>query len=366
MRVAHILNELKFSGAEMLLTSGLEYLRLPDDVHTVISTGVVEGEYAATMKTLGFQIFHLPFSKSPAYFIRLLSHLLTQKYDVIHVHAERASVWHAFVSRIAGIPCIRTIHNEFQFTGLLRIRRKIGRSISTALGVAHVSCSARVSRNELARFGTNTLIIDNWLDPKRVRTISRHDRDRTRQKLGITGDEFVVVSVGNYGTAKNQESIVRAVRFISHQLPVHYYHCGERGDDLLRATDSLSHPNIKAVGAVDNVGDYLVAADVFVSMSYYEGGPIALLEAGAAGLCCITTRAGLAEEFSGTPGVTFVEPDAESLVAALLAEFSRSPEQREQDGQVLSQFVRNRFVPSIGARRYRELYESIAGPKTAN
>lgn len=350
----------------MLLTSGLDYLAQPGDVHTVITTGAVEGEYAPTMREAGFRIFHLPFSRSPAYFLRLFAHLSKQKYDLVHIHAERSGLWHAIVSRLAGISCIRTIHNEFRFTGLLRLRRRLGRNISSALGVAHVSCSARVARNELVRFGTKTLTIDNWLDPKRIRSTTRDERDRARQLLGIDSREFVVISVGNYVPAKNQESIVRAIRVANVTTPIHYYHCGARGTDLLQDTESMDLPFITAVGAVENIGDYLSASDLFVSMSYYEGGQVSLLEAGAAGLCCVTTLVGLADELSGQPGVTFVEPNAESLVAALLAEFSRSPEQREQDGQVLSQFVRNRFVPSIGARRYRELYESIAGPKTVN
>jgi glycosyltransferase involved in cell wall biosynthesis len=229
-------------------------------------------------------------------------------------------------------------------------------------GTVFVACSKRVAANEQTRFGINADVIDNWIDVRRIRPVSHDLRSETRQSLGVPKDAFCIVSVGNCGPFKNHIAILHAVALCRPHLRVHYFHCGRgEGEEeevaLAERVGIASH--VRFLGSVSNIGAYLLASDAFVSTSYHEGGQISLLEAAAAGIPCVTTKVGLAEEFEGAPNMHFIEPTAESLAATLKQVAARSIDERMTDGRVLSKLVLSRFVPSIGAHKYLELYEKL-------
>lgn len=364
LKILHILNELRFSGAEMLLSSAAEIFRDGGE-HTILSTGDAAGEYASTLASSGFTVVHKPFRKRAAFFVDLYRHIRAGRFDVVHIHTERASFWYGLLARAAGASCVRTIHSEFLFEGDLRRRRSLQRKLLIALGVRHVACSPRVARNERSRFGINATVIDNWIDPTRIRLADPEARADARRRLGIATDAFVIVSVGNYGPAKNHEAIIEGVRLCAPELRVEYYHCGASDETLWRIVDPTVADQIRFVGPTTAIGDWLAASDAFVCSSLYEGGPIALLEAAAAGIPCITTRVGLAEAFEGLSGVTFVASTAEDLKVALTRLAGQDRTRRAQWGQELSRMVLSRFTPAVGGSAYVRLYTSLAPPAHA-
>jgi glycosyltransferase involved in cell wall biosynthesis len=356
MKVLHILNELKFSGAEILLSSGARFLHRDGVEHVILSTGNVSGEYSEILRNAGFEIIHLPFSKSIGFFIQLRRLIIKTQTDVLHIHAERASFFYGLLAKALNKHCIRTIHNEFLFRGPLRIARALDRKILSAMGVVFVSCSPKVQRNELKRFKIKTRLIDNWFDPKRVQLRTVENYESTREMLGIAPDKIALVSIGNYGPAKNHEAIISAIRKSRDKIQPIYFHCGVGGGELKERMSVADSEPIIFLGSVDNIGDYLKACDAFVSASFFEGGQISLLEAAASGILCITTQVGLAETFAGQPNIIFVQPDAESICDALISLPDRDASIGFRDGRALSSFTLGRYLPERGVREYMELY----------
>ncbi len=357
MKVGHLLSELRHSGAEVMLASAAPYL-LQDGPATIISTGACVGEYGPTLEAAGYKIVHVPFKRSPNFFRMLARTIVAEKIDVLHVHTERAAAWLSFLAWWMGVAVVRTIHNEFHFNGLLRKRRGFGRRAASFLGTVHVACSPSVQRNEQTRFGIWPEVVNNWIDPTRLPQPSAELRAAARARFGIKPDELLAVSIANDAPAKNLTTLFNGVaESVRRGVPIRLLHCGSLGPDLLKLAEAAPSGSIRAMGTVQFVGDYLVACDFVLSTSFNEGGPLSVLEGAAAGAVCITTKVGVTEAFEGALGIRFINPDAPSLVDALIA-MSRIPETERRDAGVkLSESVRSYFVPERGAREYKKIYE---------
>ena len=357
MKVAHILNELRHSGAEVMLTSAAPYF-LERDSAIVISTGADVGDYAPILNTAGYQIAHYPYSPSTSFFESLGRFLRREEVDVVHLHSERAAVWYSLMAWRHSIPSVRTVHNEFNFNGFLRRRRVMSRRIAAASGTLHVACSPSVQHNESSRFGRDTELINNWMDPNRVPEPSPASRTRARAMLGVGPEQMVAISVANDAPAKNLSALFRGVISAAEEgVPIRLYHCGSLSPESKRIVDNAPQSTIIALGTVAEVGPYLSASDFFLSTSFNEGGQISLLEAAAAGLICITPKVGNAGAFEGRAGVHFIAPTDEALKIELRRQKDITWLDRQIDGVQLAKWTRTYFLPERGAREYRDLYE---------
>lgn len=356
LRVAHILGELKHSGAEVMLASAGKYLS--DGSSLVVSTGQKLGDYAPFLEAAGFKLAHKPRSSSPSYFNSLGHFLKNQGVEVVHLHTEASAVWYSLMAWRHGIPSVRTIHNEFKFEGLLRRRRIATRHIAGRLGTVHVACSPSVQENEFDRFGLKATLINNWMDPDRIPAPSAPARASGRAELGVDEDVLVAVSIANEAPAKNLISLFQGVESAAATgVKIRLYHCGAIGPSLKAFAEGLPHGSIVILGTVVDITPYLAASDVFVSTSFNEGGQISLLEASAAGLICVTTRVGIAGAFDGQAGVTFIDSDGEALAAALRLVAVCPQTKRRTDGLALAKWVRSYFLPERGAREYQSIYK---------
>lgn len=358
MHIVHIFNALTFSGAELLLHSAAPEFH-DGNKHTIITTGETPGIFATQLHSKGYRIIHIPFRKNASYFSKYYKTLKELSPDVLHIHAERAFSSHAFLARGLGIPTVRSLHNEFLFEGRLRIVRGIERRLLSRLGVNFLSCSERVKENERIRFGIDSEVIENWYDPNRIPLRTRESEAISRMEFGIPADSFVVTSIGNYGPAKNHEAIIAAVANIGNEFPVYYLHCGAGGEQLQAKLAPDLRTRIKFLGARSDITGVLLAADLFVSASFFEGGPIALLEGAAAGLNVAITETGLGVAFSGQPGARIIQPTPASVEEAIIHFIDVPADQRCELGRQLASYTASRFSPDLGTRRLLAAYRKL-------
>ncbi len=358
MKVLHILNELRFSGAELMLHTTAGYLRNPAD-QTILITGDTLGEFAPILAARGFTLEHLPFRRSITFLLAVYRLLRSGDFDLIHAHTERASFWYGLLAHLAGKPNLRTLHSEFSFQGPLRWRRLLQRRLLAWLGTIFVACSPRVARNEAARFGIRPRIILNWFDPGRVNFADTATRQAARQKLGIDASVFMVLCVGNSSVAKNYPAVIEALRLCPATLAIAGYFCGDCDTALQPGPEDPIAGKVFFPGAVSNIDLWYAAADTYVSASIYEGAALAPLEAGAAGIFCITTNVGLAEALPALPNMIVVSPDAASIAAALQLARDLPLAERQKQGAVLSAYMLEHFSPARGIREYAAIYREL-------
>lgn len=356
LRVLHVMGELKLSGAEYMLHSAAKELNSSSS--TILSTGIVEGEFASRLRQVGYAVCHQPFSKSLNFFMRFCFFVARGDFDIVHIHTERARFWLILICRLQLKPVVTTVHNEFKFRGLLRVNRRVGRKLGVALGAQFVACSRRVLRNELDQFAIDTLHIPNWCDPRRLSFADDQHKLRFRLERGMASDTFLTISIANDGPLKNLRELFEAVILLDNKC--HHFHIGEIGTDIMKEYLAKCAERITFVGAVEDIAQYLSAANVFICSSTFEGGPLVLMEAAMSGVICVSTEVGVAEEFKGQDGFFVTKPDHQSIYRAILKARSLSQNDQKEFAANLRDFAQSKFTPRIGGQKYAELYQKMA------
>jgi glycosyltransferase involved in cell wall biosynthesis len=122
---------------------------------------------------------------------------------------------------------------------------------------------------------------------------------------------------------------------------------------------------VRFEGAVphDRMAELYAAADLFCLPSLYEGFPLAILEAMAAGLPVVATRvAGTPEAIEDGVHGRLVEAEDVAGLAAALLDLIEDEEGRRRMGRQARRRVDEEFsIERIGAA-YRALWEELAGP----
>jgi glycosyltransferase involved in cell wall biosynthesis len=116
-----------------------------------------------------------------------------------------------------------------------------------------------------------------------------------RERLGLGPDEPVIGTVGNFTAKKNQRLLLDAMARMSTPGSVRLVMVGigPLRDELEGHAHALGIADrVHFTGLRDDVYDLLPAFDVFALSSEFEGLPIALLEAMAAGVPCVATAVG--------------------------------------------------------------------------
>lgn len=364
LRVLHILGELKPSGAEcMLKVAANEFAALGIN-NEILSTGAERiGSYAPMMQAVGYQVHHIPFSKSLKFFFRVYKLMRAQKYDAIHIHSERANFWFGLTATFARIPrVVSTVHGTFAFRGWLRLRRMVFRRLQDGLGVIRIAIGQSVHDTERKHFGSVTRIIPNWFDNTRFFPPTAQQRNVSRKRYSLEEHTFVIASVGNCSKIKNHVAVIQALALLPKDFPIIYLHVGaeEQGCPERTLAASLGiEKKICFLGQLDDPLPVLQAADAYVMPSFSEGFGIAALEAFAVGLPAILSDvSGLRDFGIQFPGIHYAEPVASSIAKAILELSKLDLRERKQITQDYPRISSEEFGINIGVTQYAQLYRS--------
>ena len=151
------------------------------------------------------------------------------------------------------------------------------------------------------------------------------DRARIKKDLGLPPNSFVIGSVARFVQQKGQIYLIKAAAKILNEinrqdiyfLLVGY---GKMEAELRNLVDELKINSRVIISSAKDIKDILSVLDIFVISSLWEGQPIAMLEAMAAGCPVVATKVGgvpeiIIEEKNGL----LAEPeDSDSLALKIL------------------------------------------------
>jgi glycosyltransferase involved in cell wall biosynthesis len=294
------------------------------------------------------------------------------RFDVFHAQhplllGAAAGRW----ARHAGRPLIFTYHTHYdryahyvpgpsRLVARLAVRQAVAFANRANLVVAPAPPVARALRAQGVR--TPIAVVPTGVDlPAAWGQEHRHE---CRQRLGLTEGAPLCLSVGRLAREKNQAFLLSAFSLLQRELPVARLILVGDGDDRLRLERLACNLGIGAcvrfVGSVPHevVGDYYLAADLFLFPSTSETQGIVALEAQAAGLPVLAVASDAATNLLGNGEGGVITPEEPALFAQRVAELWRQPERRQALG-VAGRRVAARYAPDACAAKMLTLYEDL-------
>jgi glycosyltransferase involved in cell wall biosynthesis len=289
MKVLHILNELKFSGAEIMLKVAKRKFEENNIETFVLSTGDIVGEFSNELEKNEYTIKHIPFKKNFRFTYSVFIFLRKNKFDVVHIHSERFFFFYILIAKFARINnIIRTIHSTFKFNGWLKFRRKMMLKLGCILGCKYISISKGVYDNELKLNNIKTILINNWIDTEYFKPLSnkKNESDSIKNHLNL-------ISVGACSQVKRHFYILELVKVLKNEgYTINYFHLGagelEDTEKKLAAKLNITEA-VQFMGNQNNILPFLHQSDFFIMPSEYEGLGNTCLEAMAAGIIPIVS-----------------------------------------------------------------------------
>lgn len=366
MKIVHVFNELKFSGAEKMYVEAAKLFQDKGCELIAVATGNQIGEYSTFFKDAGFTLFHLPIpnlKEHPVQFIKYVisfsKFLKKEKVSLLHIHVNQKFWWYALSSKIAGIRSIRTVHNIFiNSKKIYWLKYWFERwSSKLCFGLVFQSIGDSVEKNEL-RYCNKTTKIYNWYSPSFLPgTLS--EKTEIREKLSILEGKFVIISVGGCSNIKSHTEIIKCLPVLSNNIDILYLHLGSGStecEEIDLATNLGVINKIRFEGNKDNIRDYLIASDVYVMSSKFEGLSIASIEALAVGVPAIVyNNPGVKDVIVNGYNGFLIEPEYHLLSQKIELLFM-NPTMRIEMGTAATSYCEENFSMKKNAERIFKLY----------
>jgi glycosyltransferase involved in cell wall biosynthesis len=290
MKVLHILHELKFSGAEIMYADAASIFQRKGCELAVMATAFELGEYAQYFEKAGYQILHHPFPLLKNYFSRIkfyffiIKMLKKEKYDVVHIHSNQTMWGFALCSWLVNVKTVYTFHSVFPTRSLTYIYHCLLRwTAKNIFKCQFQTISDSVYNHELNLFHNKTTKVYNWYGINRYFPALKGEKETVRKDLGINNETLVLISIGGCCDNKRHSDIIKAVSIIVQNTPdCLYLHLGkgETESQEIQMTNDLGLANkIRFCNNQTDVRKYLIASDVYIMPSRFEGIPITTIEA---------------------------------------------------------------------------------------
>ena len=242
------------------------------------------------------------------------------RYDIVHTHMPVPAV----AARLVAPRHVRLVHTEHNLWPRYRAVTAKANALTYGRNARALAVSSAVAASIAPRRAGHppVEVLVHGIDVASVRS-GPESRAEARTRLGVPEGVPVVGSVGNFTPKKDHANLIRAFASIADMHPRAVLVMIGAGPDEasirgLVATTGLES-KVRFLGSRGDVPELLAGFDVFALSSRFEGLPIALLEAMAAGVACVATSVGgVAEVVShGVDGLLVGQGDPAALGTAI-------------------------------------------------
>lgn len=253
-----------------------------------------QGELDDKIKKLGGNIYKIESEDKKEYYKNLLKLFNKNKYDVIHVHIHGKMDIVLKAAKEAGIKT-RIAHSHISREGIYRILKiKKIFFILSILQNANVflACSKNAAKWLFSFKWKKTIILHNAINIEKFK-FNENIRIKKRKELNIS-DKKVIINVARLTKQKNYKKFIKIVRdLVKYNKNIIALIIGE-GPMKKQIEDWVKRynisDNVRLLGKREDVNELLMASDLFLFPSLYEGLGISLVEAQCTGMNCVCSN----------------------------------------------------------------------------
>jgi glycosyltransferase involved in cell wall biosynthesis len=364
LRVTHVINSLGLGGAERLLCDLIPRLE-GDQVHAEVVCLYDKGPLAAPLESEGVPVRVLGIDREVRAWNwpRTWRRLGDLDVHVVHTHLPE-SAWYGLPAAYFRRVPVRIGHLQNANRHWATRVRRLDRAAS-AFGSATVACSTAVAdfaREDLGYPANRLEVIPNAIDVTRFDSLP--DPRTARRSIGASEDGLLVLCAASLTPQKGHRYLLEAMTAVRSELPgvrLLLAGTGAAERELRRAvTEKRLGDVVSVLGRRDDVPLLMAASDLVVLPSLWEGLPMVLIEAGAAGLPAVASAVGGVAEIveDGATGLLVPPGDTGRLAETLLA-LLRDPGRRRMMGEAGRERVRKNFDVRVVIERLESLYHRL-------
>lgn len=363
MKILHVLNKLCYSGAEIMYVDAAdEFNKLGCELY-VMNTASELGEYAPAFEHAGYTVLHRPYPNSVigkiSYYKNLVKFVKDEQIDIIHTHSSKMKWGMAFVARMAGIKSVYTFHSCFRSRLLTwPYQAWLRWSAKKLLGCQFQSISDSVYNNERNYYHNKTTKVYNWFGNKRFYPATDDEKRETRKALSIPEDALVIVSVGGCSSVKRHDEIIRIIPELTARYPnIVYLHLGQgisTDAEKALAKELKVEKHIRFLGNQRDVRKFLIASDIYIMTSRYEGIPITTIEAMACKIPAILYNVPGLRDFNSGSKCSILIPENNKEIVTAVNKLQAEPTLKNEIVENAYKLVNSKyFLP----RNIKEIYK---------
>ena len=283
---------------------------------TILASGLIKRGYSVYIAVRIFQPENNYFSEYPFPEDKLFTYdsLSDFKKIILKIHPDiavswdgKSSVYHLITSRLYKYCFINgSIRHGIRLFKYSHFIRSVVAWLSPYV-MANTCAGLRVNN---MKPGGNRFILHNGVDKKFRYKRTQTEKEELLAKLFPGSRDLhanVFISTANFLPFKDYFTVLKALHKLKSRKPFYYLIIGDGPlkPEIIKMIRELTlDENIKLLGLVDNVEDFLAIGDYYIHSSRGEGMSNAVLEAMYAGLPIIATDVG------GIPETVFNESSA--------------------------------------------------------
>lgn len=303
IRVLHIVGIMNMGGLENLIMNIYRKIDRNKVQFDFLVTREDDGIFDNEIRSLGGKIYNIPHMSKVGYqkyknivYKFLINH---PEYKIVHCHRDALCSVYLKQAKKANVP-IRIAHSHNIMLAesknikgtIMMIMKKYFMMFTNSNSTDYFACSEEAGRWLFGNKITNDKlkVIKNGIDTSKY-IYNKDTNYKLRKELAISEETLLIGHVGRFDIQKNHEFLINVINNLDKEL-LDYKIClvgnGTLIENIKTKVNKFNlQDKVIFLGIRNDVNELMMAFDVFVFPSLFEGLGIVLIEAQATGLNCL-------------------------------------------------------------------------------
>lgn len=294
IRVLHVVTHMNRGGLETMIMNYYRHIDRTKIQFDFLTHREGKKDYDDEILKLGGKIYHLPplnpFDKKG--YLKKLDDFFREhpEYKIVHSHLDCMSAYPLKAAKKHGVPVrIAHSHNTSQERNLKYLIKLYSRSLIPKYATDLFACGEEAGKWMFK--SCPFVVMRNAIDAQKFVYDSEAAKQK-REELGIE-DKFVLGHVGRFNLQKNHELLIEIFNEVckrNEKAVLLLVGTGELEEKIREKVRNLGlNEKVMFLGVRGDIPELMQAMDMFVFPSLFEGLPVTLVEAQAAGLPCVVS-----------------------------------------------------------------------------